>query len=166
MEAHDLILVSSESELREMESYLLSRDRDQPVVALAPAVAPGAPTLAPDDARAIIGSARLYALADDDLLDLQGLPGDLALTRGCSARIWQPGLTADSDPDDHPVVRPLGTESPPEVLALQFDLSRPRVRKEIKRIEGIRAFTERQLDKAIEQMNGNQAPRSLTKTGL
>jgi hypothetical protein len=167
MEAHDLILLRSETELREMEGYLLSLDRDQPVVAIGPAIAPGSPTLAPDDARSTLGSApRLYVLADDDLLDLRGLPSELALTRGCSARIWQPGLTTDSDPDDHPLVRPLGTENVLEVLALQFDLSRPRVRREIKRIEGIRVFTELQLDNAIEQMDSKCPPRALTKAGL
>jgi hypothetical protein len=164
--AADPIIISSESQLRDMERHLLTRERDQPAVALAPAVAEGPPTLAPGDARAIIGvGATLYVIAEDDLLDLQDLPSPLALARGFSARIWQPELTSDSDPDDHPLVRALGTESTLEVLALKFDLSRPRVRKEIKRIEGIRAFTERQLDKAIEQMNRKRPPASLTRAG-
>jgi hypothetical protein len=153
-----------------MEGYLLSRGRDHPAVALAPAVDRATPTLAPDGVRAIVGAGpRLYVFAGEELLDLQCLPGELALAWGSSARIWQPGLSSESDPGDHPLVRPLGDESVMDVFAREFDLSRPRVRREIKRIEGIRAFTELQLDKAIRELEDRQIlarPPALPRAAL
>jgi hypothetical protein len=74
----------------------------------------------------------------------------LAVPRGC-ARICWPQFSAASDPDDHPLVHRLEGESDRdalEELARQLDLSRPRVRHEIKLIEGIRATSEYELAQA------------------
>lgn len=147
------VIIESETNLRCMERYLLSGEREQAVVALAPVVTPAMRRLTTTEARAAVGvGPRLYLLAEERLLDLQQLPDALALAWGSCARIWQPGLSSESDPDDHPLVRPLEGENPQEVLARQFDLSRPFVRKEIKHIEGIRAYYEEQLDNAITQL--------------
>ncbi len=54
------------------------------------------------EARAGVGvGPRIYPIADERLLEFQQLPQKLALASGSSARIWQPGLSRESDPDDH-----------------------------------------------------------------
>ena len=132
------IIVDSASELQDIERYILSPSRDQAVVALA---ADAASPIQPNHTRAILGPGpRIYVITQETLLDMQSLSGLLAPQCGSSARIWQPGLSTDSDLEDHPLVRPLEGEDPVEVLAREFELSRPRVRREIRRLQAANEF--------------------------
>lgn len=165
----DPIVVRTSSQLASLEAYLLSSDRDQLAVALMPIESNW---LEPSDVRAIVGPApRIYLVRGQFLLRLQRIPGALALQSG-SARIWWPGLTSDSDPADHPIVLPLAGESQQAVLdefTGALDLSRPTVRKEIKRLQGALSFHESQLDKAIQELTrrarGPEAARADRSSG-
>jgi hypothetical protein len=154
----DPIVVSTKVEMSIMERNLMSRHREQPLIALA--LSPGLP---PIDVRAIVGPApRIFVVNDCSLLQLQRLPGPLAL-RGRCARIWWPGLTDESDPADHPIVVSLGSgENHAELaeFARIFDLSRPCVREKMTRIEGARMLAENQLDNALRELNDLDRARS------
>lgn len=149
------ILVRTAQDLQSFEAHLLG-GRDRPAVALTPSVDPSVPVLAPEDVRAVVGPrCGIYVIDGEHLLRrLESILGtSLAVPLG-AARIWWPGLTTRSDPADHPLVQPVEGESPGEViaeLARQFDLSRPRVREQIKLIDDARAQLELELDRAREQ---------------
>jgi hypothetical protein len=153
----DPIVVRDKSALSSIEAYLLSSDREQPVVALTQSLESEEPVLAAIDVRVIVGpDPQIYSVPEEQLLqDLQGVLGrSLALPRG-SARVWWPGLTSRSDPSDHPLVLELDGEPDGHMLAelaRQFDLSRPRVRREIKLIDDTRRLAEHQLAQALEQV--------------
>jgi hypothetical protein len=152
----DPIVVRSKPGLRSMQAYLLSGDRTHPAVALTQSLSTGAPVLAPSDIRALVGpDPRIYYIPAERLLDRleQGLGRALALPPG-AVRVWWPGLSADSDPCEHPLLLELDGE-PESVLlaelAREFELSRPLVRREIKLIEQTRRLAEDELAKAREQ---------------
>jgi hypothetical protein len=153
----DPIVVLGEPALKSLEAYLLSSDREQPVVALTQSLESEEPVLASGDVRAIVGGdVRIYYLPEEHLLQsLQSVLGrSLALPQG-AARIWWPGLNTRSDPSDHPLVLELDGQPQAHTLAelaRQFDLSRPRVRREIKLIEDTRRLTEHELAQAREQV--------------
>jgi hypothetical protein len=151
----DPILVASKPALRSMQAYLLSGEREQPVVALTWSVETDEPVLAPEEVRVIVGPGpRIYLIQQEYLLRrLQGLLGPLALSRG-SARVWWPGLSVSSDAGEHPLVLELDGEPHRRLLgefAREFDLSRPLVRREIKLIEATRRLAEHELAQAGEQ---------------
>jgi hypothetical protein len=151
----DCMLVVDGRELRRMCADILDA-REQPVVALT-LDADGVPVLGFADVRAVVGAGvHIYLIAGEDELlhELRATLGAaLALDRG-AARVWWPGAGLRCDPADHPLV--LALEDEPrattlEEFALQFDLSRPRVREQIRLIEDARAFVEHELAGAREQ---------------
>jgi hypothetical protein len=151
----DCVLVVDGSELRRMCADILDA-REQPVVALT-LDADGVPVLAFADVRAVVGAGvRIYLIAGEDELlhELRATLGRaLALDRG-AARVWWPGAGPRCDPAGHPLVLALEDEPSAvtlEELALQFDLSRPRVREQVRLIEDARAFLEHELAGAREQ---------------
>jgi hypothetical protein len=156
-EQQDAIVVRGRPALRELQGQLLSKDRRQPIVALARSLESNEPVLAASDVRAIVGAEpRLYFIGGDYLLRiLQGALGRrLALQRG-SARIWWPGVSKRSDPSDHPLVLELDGEPREQMLeelAREFDLSRPRVRRELNQIEDIRRMAEDDLREVRGQL--------------
>jgi hypothetical protein len=151
----DCALVVDGRELRRMCADILDA-REQPVAALT-LDADGVPVLAFADVRAVVGAGvRIYLIAgEDELLDeLRATLGPaLALDRG-AARVWWPGAGPRCDPADHPLVLALEDEPSAvtiEELALQVDLTRPRVRAHVRLIEDARAFVEHELAGAREQ---------------
>jgi hypothetical protein len=144
----DYVVVTTGHELQRLCAEILG-PREQPLIGLT-LDADGVPVLACADVRVVVGAgARIHLLSSDDLLDAlrAELGPRLALDRG-TARVWWPGACVRSDPSDHPVVIALEDE-PCAVtlaeLALQFDLTRPRVRAYIRLIEDARAFVEHEL---------------------
>ena len=139
--------------LHDLEAHLLG-DREHAVVTLTPSLTMDAPVFAPEAIREIVGPCvRIYVIRGDYLLGhLQRVFGrKLAPARG-AARIWWPGFSTTSDPDAHPLVQRLEGESDLAALeefARRFDLSRPRVRIEVKLIEDSRALAERERDQAV-----------------
>jgi hypothetical protein len=149
----DWIVVYSKADARGLEVHILG-DREFPVVALAPSVTTDVLVFLPEAIRDIVGpDTRIYVIPGDYLLkQLQGWLGrKLAPARG-AARIWWPGFSTRSDSEDHPLVQRIEGES--DVVALEefarrFDLSRPRVRTEIKLIHDSRALAESERDQAL-----------------
>jgi len=153
-------VVHSNPDARSLETHILG-DREHAVVALAPALTGEESVFAPKAIREIVGPhTRIYLIRGDLVLRrLQGALGrKLAPVRG-AARIWWPDLSVDSDPDDHPLVQRIQDDS--ELIALQefarcFDLSRPFVRHEIKRIEREREEAmarERDMEKQLRMFS-------------
>lgn len=151
----DCIVVETISQLRGLCAEILGR-REVPVIGLTLSADDDRPVLACSDVRELVGpGVRIYLIRGDDLLQsLRELIGSrLAIDRG-AARVWWPGAHARSDWGDHPAV--LALEGEPrrvtlEEFAQQFDLSRPRVRGQIRLIEDARAFLEHELTRAQEQ---------------
>jgi hypothetical protein len=159
-----LVVVRSQLALRCMEADLRSGERFEPVVGLSCLEEIDEPVLAPRQVRAIVGDGpRIYCLPGQDLLRrLQGILGrSLALPAG-SARTWWPGLTAYSDPGEHPLVLALDSESQAEMLAefdRRFNLSRPPVRGEVRLIEDVRRLAEDELSQAREESRAMEGER-------
>ncbi|HSZ05217.1 MAG TPA: hypothetical protein VK778_08445 [Solirubrobacteraceae bacterium] len=151
-----VIAVRGRPGLRSLGAYLLSGEREHPAVAIARSLDADEPVLAPGDVRAIVGAdPQIYYLPGEEMLvGLRGvLGGALALPAG-GVRVWWPGLSVDSDPGGHPSVLALDGEPQASVLAQfarEFDLSRPRVRQEIRVIEDLRRLAERELSLAREE---------------
>ncbi len=151
-----LVVVREDGDLRSMAAYLLSGERCQPVVALTQALSTDAPVLTYAQVRGIVGAGpRIYLIQRDHLLRpfQQMLGRGLALAAG-GARIWWPGLAADSDPGEHPLVLYLADESERAMLdefTRQFHLSHPIVRRELKLLDELRTLAEHELAQAREQ---------------
>ena len=147
----DCVLVQSAADLRGLSADILGR-RERPVVAITPDM-DGRPVLACGDVRAVVGpGVRIYLICDSDLLpELRELLGARLTVGEGAVRTWWPGADGRCDPADHPSVLALEGE-PSEVtleeFAHQFDLSRPRVRAQIRLIEDARAFVEHELSLA------------------
>jgi hypothetical protein len=162
----DYVVVATAHELQRLCLDILG-PRVGPVVGLA-LDDDGVPVLACADVRAVVGAGvRIYLLASDDLLcELRDELGPrLALDRG-SVRVWWPGAEARCDPADHPLVHALEDEpcaATLEEFALQFDLTRPRVRAQIKLIEDARAFVEHEL--VIAQQHNQLLSQALYAEG-
>ena len=150
------MVVEDETELSNLQACVLYPDRTQPVVAIALCEdETDDVALWHEEMRPIVGEhTQVYFIAAHLLGSLrEGLGRKLALLEG-SARIWWPGLSARSDPGDHPLVLALEGEGRSDVLAefaRQFDLSRPHVRRELKLIEDARALAEHRLAEIVEQ---------------
>ncbi len=162
----DYVVVATGRELRQLCEDILG-PRSRPVVGVT-LDADGAPVLACRDVRAVVGAGvRIHLLCDDDLLRglREALGPRLALDPG-AVRVWWPGAGARCDPADHPVVHALEGE-PSEAtlaeLALQFDLTRPRVRAQIRLIEDARAFVEHEL--ALAQQRNRLLSQALYAGG-
>lgn len=151
-EHHDqLTLVRSELELRELVAYLRFEDRRDPVIAMTSGEDSDDPLLPYAPLRGVVGDrARIYMICNDLLL--HGLAGAIGAPLALSkpgVRAWWPGVSVGGDPGDHPFTIALDGESEESLLeefAHSFDLTRPRVRREIKLIEDIRALAERRLE--------------------
>jgi hypothetical protein len=150
----DYQVVASGRELQRLCAEILG-PREQPVIGLT-LDEDGAPVLARADVRAVLGvGPRICLLCDDELLAglREELGPRLALDRG-AVRVWWPGACLRSDPAEHPAVIALQDEPDAatlEELALQFDLTRPRVRAHVRLIEDARAFVEHELRVAQQQ---------------
>jgi hypothetical protein len=149
----ECVLVRSPADLRRLRADILGR-RQRPVVAIALDM-DGGPVLAYGDVRAVVGpGVRVYLICDSDLLpELRELLGSRLTVEEGAVRTWWPGAGARCDPADHPSV--LALEGEPsqvtlEEFAHQFDLTRPRVRAQIRLIEDARAFAEHELSLARE----------------
>jgi hypothetical protein len=149
----DCVLVQSSADLSRLCADILGR-RQRPVVAITLDM-DGGPVLACGDVRAVVGpGVRIYVICDSDLLPaLRDLLGSRLTVGEGAVRTWWPGADARCDPADHPCV--LALEGEPsqvtlEEFAHQFDLTRPRVRAQIRLIEDARAFAEHELSLAYE----------------
>jgi len=151
-----VVEVGTKQELRSLVGYLLG-ERSQPVIALALLDGADMTVLPPRGVRAIVGPGpRIYVLRRDALLGqlTKALGRGLTLTVG-AARIWWPGLARTSDPFDHPLVVQVESEQAGSLLeefARQFDLSRPRVREEIKNLDGVRGLLEFELERTQDAL--------------
>jgi hypothetical protein len=152
IEDSGVIVVRSQTGMQSLEDFLLG-ERGAPVVVLSQSTDTFQPVLSPGRIRAVIGpeGAVYYVPGEQLLRQLRAVLGHaLALSRG-TVRIFWPGLTIRSDPADHPLVPMLEGEPEEDALAefaRQFDLSRPRVRSEIKLIEDSRSILQSELDAA------------------
>ncbi len=162
-----LVVVREDGDLRSMAAYLLSGERYHPVVALTQALSTDAPVLTYAQVRGIVGAGpRIYLIQRDHLLRpfQQMLGRGLALAAG-GARIWWPGLAADSDPGEHPLVLYLADESERAMLdefTRQFHLSHPIVRRELKLLDELRTLAEHELAQAREQNRSMKALKVAT----
>jgi hypothetical protein len=144
-----MIVVRSARQLRRLEAELVGARR-YPVVLLALAVGMDEPVFAPRQVRRAAGlRVRIYLLQGQHPLQRPAVVANqhLAVPRG-SARICWPQFSAGSDPDDHPLVHRLEGESDRDALkefARKLELSLPRVRREIKLIEEMRATCDQEL---------------------
>jgi hypothetical protein len=151
----DCIAIETMQELRGLCAEVFTR-RDGPLVALTLGEDGAGPVLACRDVRALVGpDVPIYLIRDGELLHAMRelLGGRLAVDRG-AVRIWWPGAHPGCDSGDHPAVLALDGEPQRvtlEELALQFELTRPRVRGQIRLIEDARAFLEHELTRAQEQ---------------
>jgi hypothetical protein len=152
IEDSGVLVVRSQAGMQSLEDFLLS-GRSAAVVVLSQSADTFQPVLSPARIRAIIGpEGTIYYVPGEQLLrQLRAVLGHgLALSRG-TVRIFWPGLTIRSDPADHPLVPVLDGEPVESALAefaRQFDLSRPRVRSEIRLIEDSRSILQSELDAA------------------
>lgn len=153
-----LLVVRSQPEVRGLEDVLLG-GRDAPVVVLTQSMETLEPVLPPKKVRAIVGEEAgiLYMPGDYLLRRLRATLGHaLAVSRG-AARIFWPDLTVESDGSDHPLIPVLEGESEEDALAefaRQFDLSRPKVRREIRLIEDLRSALQDERDAAAKDVRG------------
>jgi hypothetical protein len=125
-------------------------ERDYPIVGLTMRRESSEPILRASDIRGVVGpGVRIYLLTNEELLyEMQELVGSRAGLWSGAIRIWWPGVSARSDPGDHPLVVGLEDEDYTvtlEEFANEFDLSRPRVRNRMRLVYDSRAFLERQL---------------------
>jgi hypothetical protein len=137
-------------------AYLQSGEREHAVVVIARSLEADEPVLAPADVRVIVGvGPRIYYLPDAESLEgLERLLGRVLALPAGGVRVWWPGLSVDSGAGEAPVLLALDGEPQARVLAefaRGFDLSRPRVRGEIRLIEDLRRLAERELALAREE---------------
>jgi hypothetical protein len=151
-----VVEVGRKQELRSLVGYLLG-ERSQPVIGLALLEGAEMTVLPPRGVRAIVGAGpQIYVIRRDSLLGqlTKALGRGLTVTVG-AARIWWPGLARTSDPFDHPLVLQVDSEHAGSLLeefARQFDLSRPRVREEIKNLDGVRGLLELELERTQDAL--------------
>ena len=154
--AVELIVVRRELGLLKMQAYLLSGKRKLPVIAFTESLESDEPVLVASDVRAVVGPGpRIYYMPEEHLLlSLQEALGRALTLPAGAARVWWPGLSVASDPGEHPLVVALDGEPEQHMFgefARRFDLSRPRVREEIKQIEEVRRLAEDELANARQQ---------------
>jgi hypothetical protein len=154
----DWTIVRTQAVLRSLVEHLLSGDRQLPLVLLSSAYRCSEPVLAPGRVRAVTGRpAEIYYVTTDYLLrrfnaSLRRRFGEstgrsLRLDGG-AVRIFWPGVSERSSPEDHPLVPELVDECEWNLLAefqRRFDLSRPTVRPEIRLLNETLTMTEREL---------------------
>jgi hypothetical protein len=151
----ELIVVRGTPAVGSLVEYLQSGEREHPVVAIAQSLEADRPVLDPADVRVIVGvGPRIYYLPDEEALEaLERMLGRVLALPAGGVRVWWPRLLVDS-PGEHPALLALDGEPQARVLAefaRGFDLSRPRVRGEIRLIEDLRRLAERELSLAREE---------------
>lgn len=150
----EYVVVHSDDDLRRLGHEILG-ERDRPIVGVTLRDGTHEPVLRASDIRTVVGDGvRIYLVADDRLLlGLREILGPrLRLDTG-TLRIWWPGAAARCDPSDHPVVVGLDDEDYLDTLeefSHEFDLSRPRVRSQVRVIEDARAFLEHEMMRVQE----------------
>jgi hypothetical protein len=151
----DYAVVRTTEDLEGLGEEILG-ERDYPIVGLTLRVDSSDPVLRASDVRSALGAGpRIYLIEDEELSHSLSdrLGGGLRICSG-AVRVWWPGASEHSDPDDHPLVVGLEDEDyrvTLEELAHEFDLSRPRVRGHVRVIEDSRAFLQDQLSEMHEQ---------------
>ena len=156
--ARAMIVVRSARQTRRLQADLVGT-RCYPIVLVALAVDSDKPVFAPRQLQTVAGSnLRIYVLPGLHPFHRPAViaaNSHLAVPRGC-ARICWPQLSAQSDPYDHPLVSCREGESDRDVVerfAREFDLSHPRVRREIKLIESVRVTSEIELEHARARLS-------------
>jgi hypothetical protein len=147
------VVVSSGEDVRRFEAFLCG-PREHPVVALTCVPGGSGPVLSPERVREVVGpGAGVYYLASDLAVErLRRMVGaKLAVAPG-AVRVWWPGVTRHSDPAAHPLVELIDAPDDLEEFARRFDLSRPRVRRELWLTEGARAIAEYELREALSRV--------------
>jgi hypothetical protein len=142
--------------------YLLSGERELPAVGIARSLEVDEPVLSTADVRAIVSAGpRIYYVPDEEMLGvLEGLLGRVIALPAGGVRVWWPALSVQSVARDHPFVLAHDCETPASVLeefAKEFDLSRPRVLREIRLIGGLQRIAERERDEAIRRAEAAEA---------
>ncbi len=145
----DYLVVHSDEDLQRLGSEILS-ERDSPIVGVTLRDGTQEPVLRASDIRSVTGEGvRICLLADDALLlALREILGPRLRLDAGTLRIWWPEASVRCDPSDHPVVVGLEDEDYLDTLeefAHAFDLSRPRVRSQVRVIEDARAFLEHEM---------------------
>jgi hypothetical protein len=161
-EGAEPIVVRGSSGIGGLATYLLSGERELPAVGIARSLEAEGPVLNAADVRVIVGAGpRIYYVPDEEMLGvLEGLLGRVIALPAGGVRVWWPGLSVQSVARDHPFVLAHDCETPASVLeefAKAFDLSRPRVREEIRVIEGLHRIAERERDEAIRRAEAAEA---------
>ena len=83
----ELIMVAGKEEAEGMGTYLLAGDRDHPAIAVTMS-STGEPVLALDQVRAIVGSARIYVVAESGALSVfKGCLGESRATGWCGPHL-------------------------------------------------------------------------------
>jgi len=154
----NMIVVRTSRQMRRLQADLVGTRR-YPIVLVALAVDSDRPVFAPRQLQTVARSSlRIYVLPGLHPFHrptVIAANSHLAVPRGC-ARICWPQLSAQSDPYDHPLVICREGESDRNVVARfarEFDLSRPRVRREIKLIESVRVTSEIELEHARARLS-------------
>ena len=125
----DCMVVRSERELGVMTAEVLDAARGYPVVCLTSRAGEVDPALSPAAVREVVGPGiPLYFVGGMKLQMLlaERLPERLEVYRG-AVRVWWPGVSEQSDPEDHPLIfNPVGADEAQslEKLAYEFRLER------------------------------------------
>jgi hypothetical protein len=165
--AQETIEVRTTAQLRDLETDLFG-DRDVAVVVIAQAEEGELPALNPEDVRRVVGpNARIYVVLSTSLLGRLTRVLGAGLSVYCGeVRVLWPGLSSRDDPADHPLVKALPGEPQKDTLReleLQFDLSRPHVRREIKQLDELRAMAEIELNDAKRRLAAIERDRHPTE---
>ncbi|HEY4997174.1 MAG TPA: hypothetical protein VII03_04200, partial [Solirubrobacteraceae bacterium] len=145
----DYLVVGSDEDVRRLGNEILG-ERDLPIIGVTLRDGTHEPVLRASDIRSVVGDqVRICLLADDELLlALREILGARLRLDAGTLRIWWPGASIRCDPSDHPVVVGLEDEDYLDTLeefAHEYDLSRPRVRSQVRVIEDARAFLEHEI---------------------
>ncbi len=141
------VVIADEEAFQRVIGGLFDPFREIPYVLVTRGTGDRAPALPLQSIRDALGPIpRIYFIATGSLLrKLRARLGSGLMVNHGAVRIFWPGVTLESDPYAHPLV-PVLEDEPVEAtlqeLARRFDLSRPRVRAEIRLIEDARSMLE------------------------
>jgi hypothetical protein len=101
---HQLILVCSPRDVRALAREILSGERDYPVIALTARLEERRPSLSVERIRKIVGpSTPIYFISCHELtLRLSHFLPKYLAANGGAGRLWWPGVSRSSRPEDHP----------------------------------------------------------------
>ncbi len=155
-----LLRVSSRKDLRRLLSDLRG-DRDGAIIVLTVGARGEAPAFPPGSTRAALKDpASIFVLESEDLCRrlAHALGPQLAVDSG-DARIFWRGAGPDSDPAEHPLVRPCAGDSriAVERLVAAFELSRPLVRRYLAPLQARLATLKEQSVRALSKSRESEA---------